>query len=210
MLLNQLNFIFNLRTVNNNKIFIFIQIYFSLLHNPLLKVFIKIVSLINSGNTALVFIDKDLLIKKHNIIIKRLLVLKLFYFINRFPSSFITHFFITKMIIGYYTKSILFYIIKLLLLILVILKILQLKKHNLKIDFPILELKFNSNYYTYNYLPQYIPNCNQIVLYKYITQLTLRYRQLIIEEIPDISEPIYIANKAEILEDQTTALPLKI
>ena len=68
------------------------------------------------------FIDKDLLIKKYNIIIKRLLVLKLLYFTNRLPSSFITHYFTAKMIISHYTEFILFYIIKLSLLILVILK----------------------------------------------------------------------------------------
>ena len=68
------------------------------------------------------FTDKDLLIKKYNIIIKRLLVPKLFYLTNRLPFSFITHYFIVKMIIGHYIKFILFYIIKLLPLILVILK----------------------------------------------------------------------------------------
>ena len=68
------------------------------------------------------FTDKDSLIKKYNIIIKRLLVLKLFYFINRLLSSFITHYFIVKMTIGHYTEFILFYIIKLLPSILVIFK----------------------------------------------------------------------------------------
>jgi len=68
------------------------------------------------------FIDEDLLIKKHNIIIKRLLVLKPLHLTNRLLSSFITHYFIARIIIGYYTESILFYIIKLLPLILVILK----------------------------------------------------------------------------------------
>jgi hypothetical protein len=67
-----------------------------------------------------VFIDKDLFIKKYNVIIKRLLVLKPLYFINGLLSSFITHYFIVKMIIGYYIESILFYTIKLLLLTLVI------------------------------------------------------------------------------------------
>ena len=69
------------------------------------------------------FIDKDLLIKKHNIIIKRLLVLKLFYFVNRLLFSFITHYFTVKMTIGYYIKFILFYVIKLSPLTLVIFKI---------------------------------------------------------------------------------------
>ena len=98
------------------------------------------------------FIDKDSLIKKYNIIIKRLLILKLFCLTNGLLSSFITHYFIIKMIIGHYTEFMLFYVIKLLLLILVILKMSWLKKYNLGIDFPILKLKFNSNYYTYNCL----------------------------------------------------------
>jgi hypothetical protein len=71
-----------------------------------------------------VFTDKDLLIKKYNIIIKRLLVLKLLHFANGLLSSFITHYFTAKITIGYYTEFMLFYIIKLLLLILVILKML--------------------------------------------------------------------------------------
>ena len=66
------------------------------------------------------FIDKDSLIKKYNVIIKRLLVLKLFYFVNRLLSNFITHYFTVKIIIGHYIEFMLFYITKLLFLILVI------------------------------------------------------------------------------------------
>jgi hypothetical protein len=69
-----------------------------------------------------VFTDKDLLIKKYNIIIKRLLVLKPLHLINGLPFSFITHYFTVKLIISHYTEFILFYIIKLLPSILVILK----------------------------------------------------------------------------------------
>ena len=127
--------------------------YLSLLYNLLLKVFIKTVSLINNSNTVLVFTDEDLFIKKYNVIIKRLLVLKLLYLTNRLPFSFITYYFTVKMTIGYYIEFILFYVIKLSPLILVIFGIPWLKKYNLGIDFLILELKFNFNYYTYNYLP---------------------------------------------------------
>ena len=121
-------------------------------HNPLLEVFIETVNFINSSSIILVFINKDLLIKKYNIIIKRLLVLKLLYFTNGLPSSFITYYFTAKMIISHYIKSMLFYIIKLSPLILVILGMPWLKKYNLRIDFPVLKLKFDSNYYTYNCL----------------------------------------------------------
>jgi hypothetical protein len=68
------------------------------------------------------FINKDLLIKKHNIIIKRLLVLKLLYFINGLLSNFITYYFTAKMTNSHYIEFILFYIIKLLPLTLIILK----------------------------------------------------------------------------------------
>ena len=165
MLLDQLDLILNqlaldFKTVNKNKNTIFIQTYFFSLHNLLLEVFIEIISLIDSSNIILVFIDKDLLIKKYNIIIKRLLVLKPLHFTDGLLFSFITYYFTAKMTISHYTEFILSYVIKLSLLILVILKMPQLKKYNLEIDFPILKLKFNFNYYTYNYLLQYIPNCN--------------------------------------------------
>jgi hypothetical protein len=107
-----------------------------------------------------VFIDKDLLIKKHNVIIKRLLVLKPLYLTNRLPFSFITHYFTVKLTIGYYTESMLFYIIKLSPSTLIILGMPWLKKHNLGINFPILELKFNFNYYIYNCLLWHILDCN--------------------------------------------------
>jgi intein/homing endonuclease len=99
-----------------------------------------------------VFTDEDSLIKKHNVIIKRLLVLKLLYFTDGLLSSFITHYFIAKMTIGHYIEFMLFYIIKLSPLTLVILRMPWLKKYNLGIDFPILEFKFDFNYYTYNCL----------------------------------------------------------
>jgi hypothetical protein len=93
-----------------------------------------------------------LLIKKYNIIIKRLLVLKLLYLVNRLLFNFITHYFTVKMIIGHYTEFMLFNIIKLLPLTLIILKMPWPKKYNLEIDFPILKFNFNFNYYIYNCL----------------------------------------------------------
>ena len=142
-----------------------------------------------------------MLIKKYNVIIKRLLVLKPLCFANGFLSSFITHYFIAKMIIGHYIEFKLFYITKLSPLILVILGMPWLKKYNLKIDFPVLELKFNFNYYTYNCLLWYIPNCNQVALYRCIAQLILRYYQPTIKEVLDTNKLIYAANKAKILKD---------
>ena len=101
---------------------IFVHVDKASIPTPLLEVFIEIVSLINSSNIVLVFTDKDSLIKKHNIIIKKLLVLKPLCLANRLLFSFITYYFTVKIIIGHYTELILFYVTKLLPLILVILK----------------------------------------------------------------------------------------
>jgi len=103
----------------------------------------------------------------------------------------------------------LFYVTKLSLFILVILGIPWLKKHNLKLDFPALGLKFNSNYCAYNCLPWHIPDYNQIALYGCIAWLMLSYCQRTVEEVLDIGEPIYAVNEAKILEDWTTALSLR-
>ena len=97
--------------------------------------------------------------KKYNVIIKRLLVLKPLYFANGLLSSFITHYFSKNDNRPLY-RIYAFYIIKLLPLILVIFGMPWFKKYNLRIDFPILELKFDFNYCTYNCLLWYIPNCN--------------------------------------------------
>ena len=102
---------------------------------------------------VLMFADEYLFIKKYNVIIKKLLVLKLLRFTDRLLSGFITHYFIVIIIIGYHIEFMLFYITKLLLFVLVILKMLWLKKYNLRVEFSALGLKFNSNYYTYNCLP---------------------------------------------------------
>jgi len=50
--------------------------------------------------------------KKHNIIIKRLLVLKLLRLTNRLLSSFYTYYLLVRIIISHYIESILFYIIE--------------------------------------------------------------------------------------------------
>ena len=98
------------------------------------------------------FIDEDLLIKKYNIIIKRLLVLKLLRLADGLLFSFITYYFTVKITISHHIEFMLFYIIKLSPSTPVILGMPWLKKYNLRIDFPVLELKFNSNYCVYNCL----------------------------------------------------------
>ena len=150
-----------------------------------------------------------MLVKKHNIIIKRFLVPKPLHFANRLLSSFITHYFIAIITIGHYIESMLFYVMTLSPFTLVILGILWFKKHNLKLDFPTLRLKFNSNYCAYNYLLWHIYDCDQIALYGHIIRPMLKYCQPIMEKVPNTSELIYIINKAKILEDWTTALSLR-
>ena len=209
MLLDQSDLVLDLRTANNDRNSILIQTYLSSLRNPLPEVFIETLSLVDSGSTAPAFADEDSLIKKHNVTTKRLLVPKPLRLADGLPSSFITHYFTAKMTIGHHTESMLFYVTKLSPSTPVILGMPWLKKHNPRIDFPVLELKFDSNYCAYNCLPWHIPDCNRVAPCGRIAQPTLRYRQPTVEEIPDTGEPIHAANKAEILEHWTTAPPLR-
>ena len=75
----------------------------------------------DSGNTVMAFTNKKSIVRKYNIIIKKLLVLKLLHFIDSISTLFITNYFTAWMLIGPYTKAILFLITKLLFIILIIL-----------------------------------------------------------------------------------------
>ena len=60
------------------------------------------------------FADKEFIIKKYNIIIKKLLVSRLLHLIKSIPNLFVTNYFTTQLLIGPYTEAILFFITKLL------------------------------------------------------------------------------------------------
>jgi hypothetical protein len=76
---------------------------------------------VDSSNIIIAFINKEFIIRKYNVITKKLLVFRLLYFINSIPTLFITNYFTTLMSIGPYIKVILFLIIKLLSTTLIIL-----------------------------------------------------------------------------------------
>jgi hypothetical protein len=69
------------------------------------------------------FTNKESIIRKYNIIIKKLLVLKPLRLINSILTSLIIDYFTTQISINPYTKAILFFIIKLLPTTLIILNI---------------------------------------------------------------------------------------
>ena len=73
------------------------------------------------NNIAIAFTNKKSIIKKYNIIIKKLLVPKPLCLINSIPTLFITDYFTAQMSISPYTKAILFFITKLLFITLIIL-----------------------------------------------------------------------------------------
>jgi hypothetical protein len=66
------------------------------------------------SNTAMAFTNKESIIKKYNIIIKKLLAPKPLHFTDSIPTSLITDYFTAWMSIGPYTKAILFFVTKLL------------------------------------------------------------------------------------------------
>ena len=73
------------------------------------------------SNTAIAFTNKESIIRKYNIIIKKLLVLRLLYFINSILTLLIINYFTTWILISPYTEAILFLITKLLFTTLIIL-----------------------------------------------------------------------------------------
>ena len=75
------------------------------------------------SNTAIAFTNKESIIKKYNIITKKLLILKPLYLVDSILILFITNYFTAQMLIGPYTKAILFFITKLLFATLIILGI---------------------------------------------------------------------------------------
>ena len=75
------------------------------------------------SNTAMAFANKEFIIKKYNIIIKKLLVFKPLRLIDSIPTLLVTDYFTTQISINPYTKAILFLITKLLPTTLIILGI---------------------------------------------------------------------------------------
>ena len=78
------------------------------------------------SSIAIVFADKKSIIRKYNVIIKKLLAPRPLRLINSILTLFITNYFIARMSIGPYTKAILFFITKLSLTTLIILGMLWL------------------------------------------------------------------------------------
>ena len=75
----------------------------------------------DSGSTVIVFADEESIIKKYNIIIKKLLVPRPLYFIDSILTSLITDYFTAQILISPYTEAILFLVTKLLPITLIIL-----------------------------------------------------------------------------------------
>jgi len=68
---------------------------------------------VDSGSTAIAFTDEESIIRKYNIITKKLLAPRLLRLINSIPTLLITDYFTTQMLIGLHTKAILFLVTKL-------------------------------------------------------------------------------------------------
>ena len=73
------------------------------------------------SNIAMTFTNKESIIRKYNIIIKKLLAPRPLYLINSIPTLFIINYFTAQMLIGLYIEAILFFITKLLPITLIIL-----------------------------------------------------------------------------------------
>jgi len=76
---------------------------------------------VDSGSTIIVFINTESIIRKYNVITKKLLALRLLRLVDSILTLFITDYFTTQILISLYTKAMLFFITKLLPTTLIIL-----------------------------------------------------------------------------------------
>ena len=67
------------------------------------------------SSIVIAFADEEFIIRKYNVIIKKLLVFKPLHFADSILTLLITNYFTAQMSIGPYTKAILFLVTKLLL-----------------------------------------------------------------------------------------------
>jgi len=81
---------------------------------PMPQVFINTVSLADLGSTVMAFANIESIIRKYNIITKKLLAPRPLRLIDSILTLLITDYFTTQILIGIYTKAMLFFIIKLL------------------------------------------------------------------------------------------------
>jgi len=68
----------------------------------------------DSGSTVMVFTNIESIIRKYNVITKKLLVPRLLRLIDGILTLLITDYFTTRILIGLYTKAMLFFVTKLL------------------------------------------------------------------------------------------------
>jgi len=76
---------------------------------------------VDSGSTAIAFTNAESIIRKHNVITKKLLAPRPLRLADSILTLLITDYFTTQILIGLYTKAMLFLITKLLLTTLIIL-----------------------------------------------------------------------------------------
>jgi len=76
---------------------------------------------VDSGSTVMAFTNAESIIRKYNVIIKKLLAPRPLRLVDSIPTSLITDYFTTQILIGLYTKAMLFLITKLLPTTLIIL-----------------------------------------------------------------------------------------
>jgi len=68
---------------------------------------------VDSGSTIIVFTDVESIIRKYNVITKKLLAPRPLRLADSILTSLITDYFTAQMLIGLYTKAILFFVTKL-------------------------------------------------------------------------------------------------
>jgi hypothetical protein len=195
----------NLRSANSDKKSILLQTQLSSLRTPNPWVFIDTVSLVDTGCTAVAFADKASIVSRCNVTTKKLLVPRPLRLADGVPaSSRITDYFTARMSIGAHTEVMLFFVTKLSPANPIILGIPWLQRHEPRLNFRELGVRFDSNYCTEHCLPQGIADYDRYAPRGRYLKPPKLYMPPTVEEVPDEGELTQIQNN-EMTEDWTAS-----
>ena len=185
-------------TSNKNSILVHTSLSSPRTPSPVFTV--KTISLIDTGSFAYAFADDESIARKYGAMKKRLAHPKPLRLADGVPSSFVTHYFVSRMTIGYHTELTLFYITNLSPRTPIILGLPWLRKHNPVLDFLNLRVVFNSPHCSHYCLPWGAEPAKRVAPIGSSATPRVQHRQPTVEDGDDRDDVLL---QTDIVEDWT-------
>jgi len=185
-------------TSNKNSILVHTSLSSPRTPSPVFTV--ETISLIDTGSSAYAFADDESIARKYGAMKKRLAHPKPLRLADGVPSSFVTHYFVSRMTIGYHTELTLFYITNLSPRTPIILGLPWLRKHNPVLDFLNLRVVFNSPHCSHYCLPWGAEPAKRVAPIGSSATPRVQHRQPTVEDGDDHDDVLL---QTDIVEDWT-------